>query len=600
MDGFAHKASNSTKPPVSNVLTASESHFASPRTLDRRNYKSYHKPIRSDPQSSRSNLHNIMYRTNSADASLPHRSARNSEETGIIAIGMALGSPTHQEALPRTHTELTWQPQVLTTITATGNNDDPQAGVLLRSKSKRWNLFSRSKSKKQKPRDAEPQLCFGTDEASPENSGPFFNVTYPGDASKLSGRNQNGNESRATAKHKPIVVRSQTEPTMNMERPQHSNQHLPRGGTATRETNNAVFRGIGQSIDSTKPPLKCHLDLLSSEPLLQVEIPSIEMERYSVMFSNVLRRQQGPTLPDRRHIKLDKLKVPTAGEFRSHLTELPRPRRATSPLPKNSPSFSLFPQDAVHIGSLQKSSPRMRSNTSPANFEPVSPLSQSQQENIAEKSKMMTPTALAWTDAPQLESPTTPSRSRPQLISKFNRGRDSITECESTSDATKQPDSYILTTSQRRPSATAMPRKMSYPGEVIYPRRGSRTEIHHQPLQSSPLKQSQKPLPPKKIVNDAERALNQLNQAVEISIARQISISREQRKMLAPLQSQGQRDRNNSTTNATNAANMVLVGRNKRLLETKTSIPTVVHPEHEYDNRGRTQRKSSRVVLEGT
>lgn len=48
-----------------------------------------------------------------------------------------------------------------------------------------------------------------------------------------------------------------------------------------------------------------------SGPLLQVEIPDIHMERYSVMFGSVLGNKQPPGLLARRSKTLDKLKVAT-------------------------------------------------------------------------------------------------------------------------------------------------------------------------------------------------------------------------------------------------------------------------------------------------
>lgn len=48
-----------------------------------------------------------------------------------------------------------------------------------------------------------------------------------------------------------------------------------------------------------------------STPLLQVDIPDIHMERYSVMFSSVLGNKQSPGLLARRSKTLDKLKVAT-------------------------------------------------------------------------------------------------------------------------------------------------------------------------------------------------------------------------------------------------------------------------------------------------
>ena len=48
----------------------------------------------------------------------------------------------------------------------------------------------------------------------------------------------------------------------------------------------------------------------SKEPLLNVDIPDVQMERYSVMFSNVMNKNQRPPLLARRSRTLDNLRVP--------------------------------------------------------------------------------------------------------------------------------------------------------------------------------------------------------------------------------------------------------------------------------------------------
>jgi hypothetical protein len=50
----------------------------------------------------------------------------------------------------------------------------------------------------------------------------------------------------------------------------------------------------------------------STEPMLQVNIPDIEMERYSVMFSNFIQKREKPSLLARRDKTLDNLQVPDA------------------------------------------------------------------------------------------------------------------------------------------------------------------------------------------------------------------------------------------------------------------------------------------------
>ncbi|KAJ5715513.1 uncharacterized protein N7483_012694 [Penicillium malachiteum] len=75
-------------------------------------------------------------------------------------------------------------------------------------------------------------------------------------------------------------------------------------------------------------------------PMLDVEIPDVQMERYSVMFSNVMTKNHKPSLLARRSKTLDNLHVPSAHDFLSaKLPPVPK-RRATSPART---SFTLFP-----------------------------------------------------------------------------------------------------------------------------------------------------------------------------------------------------------------------------------------------------------------
>ncbi|KAJ6023764.1 hypothetical protein N7540_004561 [Penicillium herquei] len=74
--------------------------------------------------------------------------------------------------------------------------------------------------------------------------------------------------------------------------------------------------------------------------MLDVEIPDVQMERYSVMFSNVMTKNQKPSLLARRSKTLDNLRVPSAQDFlTAKLPPVPK-RRATSPART---SFTLFP-----------------------------------------------------------------------------------------------------------------------------------------------------------------------------------------------------------------------------------------------------------------
>lgn len=113
----------------------------------------------------------------------------------------------------------------------------------------------------------------------------------------------------------------------------HANMaNQPEKSAKTKERNNsleewpafevdpkAVIGGINQSpprsrsrkfsMNGRKPPPE---EPRVQGPLLSVDIPDIQMERYSVMFSNVVNKNERPSLLARRAKTLDNLRVPDA------------------------------------------------------------------------------------------------------------------------------------------------------------------------------------------------------------------------------------------------------------------------------------------------
>ncbi|OCK86367.1 hypothetical protein K432DRAFT_66716 [Lepidopterella palustris CBS 459.81] len=92
---------------------------------------------------------------------------------------------------------------------------------------------------------------------------------------------------------------------------------------------------------------------LGGGPMLDVDIPNIEMERYSVMFGSLLRPDRSSSLFARRQANPEKLKPLTELSAKTEYVDssngLLKPhRRATSPAPSKSPtiSLSLFPPPA--------------------------------------------------------------------------------------------------------------------------------------------------------------------------------------------------------------------------------------------------------------
>lgn len=122
-------------------------------------------------------------------------------------------------------------------------------------------------------------------------------------------------------------------------------------------------------------------------PLLQVEIPNIELERYSIMFSALLQpsqqsnhnRQSSPKRPPsllaRRQANFQELQTaPNSGFERPWMRgeNLPGNRAAS---PNKSPSFSLFPPSPTagrgrNQSSMRERSPLQRSATTPGAISP--------------------------------------------------------------------------------------------------------------------------------------------------------------------------------------------------------------------------------------
>ena len=137
--------------------------------------------------------------------------------------------------------------------------------------------------------------------------------------------------------------------------------------------------------------------------MLEVDIPDLQMDRYSVMFGNLLDSQKPTNLLSRRSKVLERLKTSADEDNMSHdpllkqihpsdsgqpsnmafaeddelLKPPPSTRRATSPTPGKSPIFSLFPQAqstprrGAAMPSQARPIPLQRSFTAPSRSSPM-------------------------------------------------------------------------------------------------------------------------------------------------------------------------------------------------------------------------------------
>ncbi|PYH85542.1 hypothetical protein BO82DRAFT_389224 [Aspergillus uvarum CBS 121591] len=117
-------------------------------------------------------------------------------------------------------------------------------------------------------------------------------------------------------------------------------------------------------------------------PLLQIDIPDIQLERYSVMFGGVLQKNRPPSL-NRRSKTLNDADTEEAKQPSPPSPEIVPPcRRATSPTRSrsNSPNFTLFPATQVSKASKVLGSQNIPRGPSPLHKTQTS-LAESHQED---------------------------------------------------------------------------------------------------------------------------------------------------------------------------------------------------------------------------
>ncbi|ESZ94217.1 hypothetical protein SBOR_5402 [Sclerotinia borealis F-4128] len=286
---------------------------------------------------------------------------------GEAAIGMALGSPAH----PPENMQQAQQSFGVETIRILHPMDDvshyaDSVVAPKQKKGRKW--FGLFGSRKEKTPTSFYQL-------KPESQQEFPTSDPSSPEVKRTGRSRGRSASGKTSK-KPNMKRAQTAPTTP------SFQHSFQASTSTNiraGTPDIRVQGpIGVEV------LRSYPKVSSEGPKLDLALPSVQMERYSVMFGDILQKPSTNTssLLQRRQATLDRLKsveealATKEAEIEARTKALTR-RRATSPQPNhNSPSFSLFPNTPSRQGNRASSPSREksslhRSNTSPAGLSPA-------------------------------------------------------------------------------------------------------------------------------------------------------------------------------------------------------------------------------------
>ncbi|KAH6688011.1 hypothetical protein F5X68DRAFT_8012 [Plectosphaerella plurivora] len=485
-------------------------------------YKSYHIPIRGKPPSPSDNGRDVSpARTIPVRTQTPESIADNN---GIITIGMAIGSPTHPPPMRSygdwpSHAGTSMAIGVASTAPDVFPPPEPAAQpVPQRSKSTRWKLFGRSKSKRSKPEPAPP----------PQN--PL--VTLPSQSSGL----DRSNTERHAPKHKPIIIRSDTVPSIR----------TPADADMSASSS-SIPSAAGYS--TLKPTGTPSATLGRTQgPLLDVEIPDITMERYSVMFGGLLQSNgSSSSLLARRQATLERLRTINDRIVSEQDKRDPaRPRRATSPMHSRSPSLSMFPTPPPTAPSPVPLSPRTRSATVPAGL-PSNPRDGGQDRN---RQTRLPVSSLARVYGASQDDLTAQAPSEAgQRRQEKNSSKESMFTPDHSSlildSPTEEESSDYHIKEQLRPTIYEPKWEMVSPSSGSTSNQAPRNPgmgLAAQTQSSSDVATRAAPAASPAPVNTAQRHVKktsedafdeaQLNAAVEISIARQISISQQQRDML--------------------------------------------------------------------
>ena len=223
-------------------------------------------------------------------------------------IGMALGSPS-QNRLPPLPLQVENTAPFVGNPSVFADQNVPGSGDLLRQKG-RWKMFGGLFGKKSSSTPVSPGSSFYQ----------LHNTQSPGASNQDSGTSRHYNG--------PYRDMKSSRNTNSPSKPTETGRNSPKKLQAQRKKDNKpnvkrshtmpMLRGERRSPTpppkddaSYRNPICSQAD---GEPmLLQVEIPNVAMERYSIMFGNVLQPKQPPLLV-RRQAQLEKLKTKMAEE----------------------------------------------------------------------------------------------------------------------------------------------------------------------------------------------------------------------------------------------------------------------------------------------
>lgn len=561
--------------------------------------------------------------------------------SGEIQIGMALGSPAR--TLPPDPSR--WQAQFppasphptdRSPAPSPAMGEPAGAGSLQRKKTGRRKLFGLfgggRKNAEPTDEDGSAQRDRGLSIITKAPTAMQSTVSVVPKTPRTPTRS-NTQADRKAPKHKPIMVRSATLPHGSNAAP--APQPKSAGLSGFRSNSSQRAGPSDQQQPPSVPPI----------PRLNVTIPDTRLERYSVMFSDVLqgpRHEPAASLLARRQATLERLKTindTVEAQIQEYHAERPeRTRRATSPHPAPeprsqyalqqprlrlqeptaSPRLSIFPvpptNRTVVVDSPSSHTRVARSNTSPGRL--PSPTQQTfnarrgpppQAKGTAQRLEVPNPFEMNPPDPrprPKAQEPIYPTDT------SFHFGPDQsglILDSPTSIDLRED----IVVTQPSKPTLHEPQWQMISPSTA-----SSSAASARRGRSPSAASNSTHVTKPSSEFDPADAALQN---AVEVSIARQISISRQQRQLLRPLQTRrgttgdgrptaggggggGERGPASATEGRSPLGVTVIkapspnrLGRDESIKEVQSSTPTLVHsrqfPPAEH-------RKSSWVVLD--
>ncbi|KAG6114170.1 hypothetical protein E4U13_003482 [Claviceps humidiphila] len=522
---------------------------------------------------------------------------------GIIAIGMALGSPALD------HNVFSAQPQVITTVSAPKECEPdeqlPKDGGLVRTKSKKWGFLGRSKSMRAKfadrsqvqhpslplqatvtrtisntvssretPSDSlqdapsspprrpiersltEPASSRRRRRPPPVNPPPAYPPLANSPLDKPSSAHLS--PAHSSSAHPSPAYLSPAQPSPAHPSPAHPSpaysspaylspahsspaqlspaQLSPANAPPAIPSYESFQNHTRHPQTSRKPPEKP-----SREALLDVEIPDITLERYSVMFASLLDRRGTASLLSRRqntHDKIQALKEED-GEDSALQPEVAVPQRKSS-FDGNSPS--LLP---LRLGSGQSSS-KTSPNPSPALTRHSNDAVSDVEKPNSETEKPPAPhiVRLASVRGRNPKVPLTIQKSedgRPQLRSKFHIPSPKY---DSIASRPKLLFDDVVDESARQQAPSRSPSRRNGLNALTESDNASPAPRHQRPRLSnythtsgghSSSNVSQASLSELSEEETLEVEAGVVEDAVQVSIARQISVSRDQRHLLGPL-----------------------------------------------------------------